>query len=154
MIDRKNWVSALSALPIDDLVSMTNELSADWQVKPLAPPQSGLGVLKLNDSAFGETFYLGEFPISTARLQVITGDGEEAEGAAQLMDDRVEFVQALALCDAILSKHLAGWEQVEKLIEKGMMIRQSTCLERKRMLAHTQVNFSLLDDMEVADVSA
>ena len=146
-IDRTAWVSTLSAIPTEQLLSFTTGLSKDWTIRPKSVPQSGLGVLKLNDSAFEESFYLGEFPLASAWLEVQTSEGVIAEGAAQVMDDRVEVAEALALCDAVLSAQLPGWEQLNTMLDQGMKIREATNRDRKHMLASTRVDFSLLDDV-------
>jgi alpha-D-ribose 1-methylphosphonate 5-triphosphate synthase subunit PhnG len=104
-------------------------------------------MIQLNDSAFDEPFYLGEFPLASAWVEVRTADGQVAEGAAQIMDDRIELAETLALCDAVLSARLPGWEQLAELLQQGMEIIETTRQERKQMLASTQVDFSLLDDM-------
>jgi len=147
IIKRTEWVSALRTLSSDELISITTRLSGSWEIKAKSLPQTGLGMIKLNDSAFNEPFYLGEFPVATAWLEVITSDGQQAEGAAQIMDDRVELVEALALCDAILSSKLKGWEQVDAMLKNGFKNKEQLSLERKRILAHTRVDFSLLDEV-------
>lgn len=144
---RKNWVSALTMVPSNELLELIAELSESWNVRPKSAPQSGLGMLKLKDSAFNEAFYLGELPISSVWLEITTADDQLAEGAAQVMDDSLELAQALALCDAILSARLPGWQRVATMVETGMRQRQKTHEERKRLLAHTKVDFSLLDDV-------
>ena len=151
--NRTTWVSALTVLPIDEVLALTARLSANWRIRPKSVPQTGLGMLKLNDSAFNEAFYLGEFPLASAWLEVRTADGQIAQGAAQVMDDRMELAEALALCDAILDGGLPGWEQVAVMVEKGLRVREAIQLERKRILAHTQVDFSLLDDVGDDDVA-
>jgi len=147
MIQRTAWVRALKALPTNNLLALTTKLSEDWTLRPKSVPQSGLGMMKLKDSAFNETFYLGEFPLATAWLEVTTADGHKAEGAAQVMDDRVEVAEALALCDAILSSKLPGWKQIYNMMEQGVAINERTNRERKMMLARTKVDFSLLDNV-------
>lgn len=154
MIDRTAWISALSALPTEQLLSYTAELSSDWTIRPKSIPQSGLGMLKLNDSAFEEAFYLGEFPLASAWLEIKTSEGVIAEGAAQVMDDRVEIAEALALCDAVLSAKLPGWDQLNKMVNQGMKIREATNQDRKHMLASTRVDFSLLDDVAPESMEA
>lgn len=151
---RSQWLSALSSIPVDTLVSLNKELSGNWQVRPKSMPVAGLGLLRLNDSAMNEPFYLGEIPVASAWLEVSTPQGQKAEGAAQIMDDRIEFAEALALCDAVLSAQLPGWEQVEALVEQGLMHRAAIARERKQLLAHTQVEFSLLDDVGNDNVNA
>lgn len=150
--ERTTWIIALMALPVNEIISLAGELSVNWLIRPKSVPQSGLGMLKLNDSAFNEPFFLGEIPIASAWLEVTTPEGHCAEGAAQVMDDRHEVAEALALCDAVLSSRLPGWEKVAAMVEKGVMVRNEVHQERKRMLAHTRVNFSLLDEIRDADV--
>jgi len=147
MIQRTAWISALKALPTNNLLALTTKLSEDWTLRPKSVPQSGLGMMKLKDSAFNEVFYLGEFPLASSWLEVTTPDGQKAEGAAQVMDDRVELAEALALCDAVLSSQLPGWEQVYNLVEQGVAINKKSNRERKMMLARTRVDFSLLDNV-------
>jgi len=142
------------ALPGNELLSFTRRLSEGWTLRPKSVPQSGLGMLKIKESAFDEPFYLGEFPVTSAWLAVTTPDGQSAEGAAQVMDDRVELAEALALCDAVLSGHLPGWQDVVSLLERGQALRQTTNNERKLILARTQVDFSLLDDAGDNDAEA
>ena len=154
MSERKNWVSALSAIPENELVNTVAQLTIDWDVRPKSIPQTGLGMLKLNDTAFNEPFFLGEFPIASAWIEVRTPHGLSAEGAAQVMDDKIELAESLALCDAILSAQLPGWEKISKLVEKGIMNRKAISQERKQILAATKVDFSLLDDIGDEDVKA
>ncbi|MBN2791400.1 MAG: phosphonate C-P lyase system protein PhnG [Desulfuromonadales bacterium] len=147
MIERSQWGSALQALPEAQILSLTKELVSNWQIRPKVIPQAGLGMLKLNDSALCESFYLGEFPLATAWIEVETADGTVAEGAAQIMSDRTEIAEALALCDAVLAAQLPGWEQVAELLAEGVAIRTRIGAERKRILSSTQVDFSLLDEV-------
>ena len=147
MIQRTEWISALKVLPIDNILALTTKLSEDWILRTKSVPQSGLGMMKLKDTAFNEVFYLGEFPLATSWLEITTPDGDKAEGAAQVMDDRVELAQALALCDAVLSSKLPGWELVYELVEQGVAINKTSNRERKMMLARTRVDFSLLDNV-------
>jgi len=146
MVERTSWVSALSALPGNELIEFTSKISERWTLHPKSVPQARLGMLQLKDSAFNEAFYLGEFPLASAWLEVTTDDGKKAEGAAQVMDDRIEVAEALALCDAILSARLPGWEKVSTMAEKGLALRGETNKKRKMMLARTRVDFSLLDN--------
>lgn len=146
MIERTSWVRALTALPVNELINATAEIAQDWILQPKSMPQSGLGMLKVKESTLNENFYLGEFCLSSAWLEVTTADGQVAEGAAQVMDDRVELAETLALCDAILSVQLPGWEKVLSMVEKGLELRNATEKERKTILARTQVDFALLDE--------
>lgn len=116
-------------------------------IRPTALPQAGLGMLKLRESAMGEVFYLGEFPMAQCQVSITTPQGQVAEGGAVVMDDCVERVECLAICDAVLNQHLCGWESVMALVEKGECLRRKIEADRKAILAHTRVDFSLLDDV-------
>lgn len=145
-LPREQWVRALSAIPEGALASAVQNFPDAWKVTPKALPQEGLGLLKFRDSALGDAFYLGEFPLATCWLSITTPDGVSAEGAAMVMDDRAERAEQMALCDAVLSSRLPGWETVAKLIEQGCEQLALKARERKSMLAKTRVDFSLLDD--------
>lgn len=146
-LPREDWVSAMSAVSEEKLAQVANSFPKDWKVTPKALPQEGLGLLKMRDSALGDAFYLGEFPLATCWLSITTLDGTAAEGAATVMDDRIERAEQMALCDAVLSARLPGWEAVAQLIQEGRERRRSMARERKSMLAKTRVDFSLLDDV-------
>ncbi len=152
--ERNQWIRNLSALADEELLDWAQNLPKAWSIRPKTVPQSGLGMLKLRDGAFHEPFYLGEFPLATAWLSIRTAQGREAEGAAYIMDDRLELAQALALADAVLSARLPGWRQVEAMLEKGRDLREQTERRRKLMLKRTQVDFSLLDEAAGDDAQA
>jgi alpha-D-ribose 1-methylphosphonate 5-triphosphate synthase subunit PhnG len=144
---REQWVSALSIVPEQSLQSLVDSFPKSWKLAPKALPQSGLGMLKLRDTTLGDAFYLGEFPLATCWLSVTTDEGECAEGSAMVMDERIDRAQQMALCDAVLSAQLPGWERVVALIEQGQELRAQQARERKAILARTRVDFSLLDDV-------
>ena len=145
-LEREEWISVLNLVPDEALREVIDDFPADWIIKPKALPQAGLGLLKMRDSALGEPFFLGEFPLSTCWLSVSTQDGLTAEGAALIMDDRFEQAEQLAICDAVLSAKLPGWESVAQLVSLGAERKQILEKERKAILARTRVDFSLLDD--------
>ncbi|MES9942478.1 MAG: phosphonate C-P lyase system protein PhnG [Candidatus Thiodiazotropha sp. 6PLUC7] len=146
-LPREQWVRALSAVPEEALASAVQNFPNAWKVTPKALSQEGLGLLKFRDSALGDAFYLGEFPLASCWLSITTPDGVNAEGAAMVMDDRAERAEQMALCDAVLSSRLPGWEAVAKLIDQGCEQLALKARERKTMLAKTRVDFSLLDDV-------
>jgi alpha-D-ribose 1-methylphosphonate 5-triphosphate synthase subunit PhnG len=146
-IAREDWQNALSVVPEEQLNRVVDNLSSAWDIRPTTVPQAGLGMLRMRDSALQESFYLGEFPLASCRLSVTTDTGETAEGAALVMDDRVERAERLALCDAILAARLPGWRQVFALLFEGITRCDELSQERKAILARTRVDFSLLDDV-------
>jgi alpha-D-ribose 1-methylphosphonate 5-triphosphate synthase subunit PhnG len=150
-LPREEWMSALCAIPETRLTEVTDSFPGTWKVRPKVLPQNGLGMLKMRDSALGDAYYLGEFPLSSCWVKVITDDHSEAEGAALVMDDRVEYAERLALCDAVLSARLPGWQAVANLILEGCSRRREINKERNAMLTRTRVDFSLLDDVGERD---
>ncbi|MGD8784865.1 MAG: phosphonate C-P lyase system protein PhnG [Thioalkalispiraceae bacterium] len=152
MIARNDLVRSLLAIPLKELTSVVNDLKQAFEVRPVSLSTSGLGMLKLKDSAFHEPFYLGEFPLVSAWLEVKSKTGETVQGAAYVMDDQKELAEMLALCDAVHSARLPGYENVEQLALKGMSAIEKRHHERKQILAHTKVEFSLLDEVEDEDV--
>jgi len=147
-IPREQWVAALSKVPEQTVRKILTGLITDWRINAKTLPQSGLGMLKMRDSALGDDYYMGEFPLATCWVSVHTNQGQEAEGAAWIMDDSIERAEQMALCDAILSAPLSGWEQVLELLQLGVEIQAQESRERKSLLVKTRVNFSLLDDSE------
>ena len=136
---------SLTAHTPQKVIQMASLLTHGWQVSYEAIPQTGLSLLQLQDSVFHEPYYLGEIPLSTARVKLKNADGQSYEGAAQVMSDVSDFATSLAICDAIFSNQLEGWEQVNDLIKLGKAIREEEDRLRKAMLAKTRVDFSLLD---------
>lgn len=145
-VDREQRITLLTLVPAQDLKTLVESFPTDWMIRPTALPQVGLGMLKLRDSAMGEAFYLGEFPLAQCRISVTTEEGLMAEGGALVMDDSAERVEYLALCDAVLAGRLPGWERVLDLVEMGEQLRLKAEVERKSILAQTRVDFSLLDE--------
>jgi alpha-D-ribose 1-methylphosphonate 5-triphosphate synthase subunit PhnG len=147
MIERTKWIRALRALPSEELLNLVMEISSSWKIRPKALSHAGLGMLKLEDGAFKEPFFLGEFPLASAWVEITTPEDVTAQGAAQVMDDDVELVETLAICDAVLSARLPNWERLAEMLERGAEAIETKNRERKQMLATTQVDFSLLEDV-------
>ena len=139
------WLRSLTALTPETVIQLASQLTQDWQVSYEAIPQKGLSLLQLQDSVFKEPYYLGEIPLSTARVRLENADGQSYEGGVQVMSDVPDFAASLAICDAIFSNELTGWQQVAELIDRGRAIRQEEDRLRGAMLAKTRVDFSLLD---------
>jgi alpha-D-ribose 1-methylphosphonate 5-triphosphate synthase subunit PhnG len=150
-VARGDWPRALAALPADELKAAADAIARRHDVQDVGLPQAGLGLLTLRDGAFHEPFYLGEIPVARAHVVVRTHDGREANGGALLVDDRACLARALAILDATLSAHLPGWETVAALVERGISRRSELEAQRRRMLARTRVDFSLLAQAEEED---
>ena len=143
--DRSTWIAALAALPYAPLKALIEDLTKGYSIRYKALPQTGLGMLKLKESAFQEPYYLGEFPIASAWVEITTQDQQKLEGAAQVMDDNTELASMLATADAILANQLLGWERLAERLAIGTSLRKKNNQKRKAMLSKTRVDFSLLD---------
>jgi len=144
-------VRHLTAHPPERLLELATQISEGWQISYETLPQTGLSLLQVQDSVFHEPYYLGEIPLSSAWVRLVAPNGHAWQGAAQVMSDIPNLATALAICDAILSNQLVGWQQVAELVEQGRQIRQQEDRLRGAMLAKTRVNFSLLSQEETDD---
>jgi alpha-D-ribose 1-methylphosphonate 5-triphosphate synthase subunit PhnG len=143
-IPRQQWQSALCALHASEVKETAAALTQDMEVRDVALPHAGLGLLTLRDGAFHESFYIGEMPVARADVIVRSADGNEVRGGAIIVDDRAQFARSIAILDAVLAGRLSGWERAASLVERGINIRLQKESERKQMLAATRVDFSLL----------
>jgi alpha-D-ribose 1-methylphosphonate 5-triphosphate synthase subunit PhnG len=148
MIERKDWVRALMAHPPLELNALAERLSLDCEVRHTSLPQAGLGLLTLADGAFREPYYLGEFPLSTCRIELQLADGRRTEGGAQVMADDANLARALAILDAVLAARLPGWEEVAERLRAGEEKCREQAIRRKAMLASTRVDFALLGTVD------
>lgn len=148
--DRAQWPRLLLAVPASEVHRVVAALSTSLLIEDIQLPQSGLGLLKLRDSALGDTYFPGETPLARARVRV-TGSFASAEGAALLLDDRASLARAIAILDAVLAGKLDGYQTVAPLLHAGAerIARQNA--ERGAMLAATRVNFSLFGTEEDDD---
>ena len=147
-LQRKDWIRALTAHPSSTLIKLAAQLASDYVVTLTSLPQAGLGLLKLTDGAFHESFYLGEFPLSTCSVQLSLADGRRASGGAQVMADDAELARALAILDGILASKLPGWEAVAEYVQSGSKQRDEEQHRRYAILNATRVDFSLLSNAE------
>lgn len=143
---RKDWVRALTAHPAAELKALADALTADCEVRLTSLPQAGLGLLQLADGAFHEPYYLGEFPLSTYRVEIALPDGRSASGGAQVMADDAGLARALAILDAWLAAQWPGAERAAALLETGARRRAEEDHRRRAMLAATRVDFAVLND--------
>ncbi len=145
---RAQWPRLLSSLPAKKVRSAAKDLEERHSVVDITLPQAGLGLLQLLDGALSDRYFIGEVPLSRAHVKVTTGDGVSAEGAAQMLDDRLGLVRAIAIIDAVLANVLPGHENIYPLLEEGY---KTWCLRRKlraNILRRTRVDFSLLGEGE------
>jgi len=150
-IKRHDWPRALATQSTKQLTAVLNEMTARWTITPVQLPQTGLAMLQLRDSAFNDPYFLGEIPLASAWINLRTEADKEYQGAAQLMDDDQEKIEALAVCDAILAYQLPGWQALYQLVEIGMAALTQEQQLRKAMLAKTRVDFALLNATEQDD---
>ena len=145
-LPRTQWIKALSQIKRLELVERVQNLAKDWHIKPVTPPQSGLGALKLKESTMSEPFFLGEFPLSSVWIEISTPDGKAVQGAVNVMHDDVEYAEALAICDAVLAAELNGFHEINALLVQGLHLFEEKEMVRRKVLASTRVDFSLLED--------
>lgn len=136
---------ALSALPKDRVLITVEQACTEYTVLPTSVPRSGLGMLKMTDSAFNEDFFLGEMPVSTVKVELKHNDGSTLEGGSYVLDDDLELAQAIATADALLASDKPQNEPLLALIEEGIAQIKTTQKIRANMLAKTKVDFSLLN---------
>lgn len=153
-LERESWMRALMAHPPTQIKTLAARLSEGMDVLLTQLPQAGLGLLTLRDGAFDEAFYLGEFPLSVCRVELVVADGQRAAGGAQVMADDAELARALAILDALLAARIPGWEIVESLVDAGQALCRQTASRRNAMLAATRVDFAMLNNSEDEDEDA
>jgi len=142
-IARSHWLRLWSAVPPMRIKAVAGELAERFRIDDLEIAQSGLGLLPLRDSALGEPYFLGEIPLARAHVRISNDQGVSVEGAAILLDDRTSIARALAILDGVLAARLTGFEQQQQIA--------ITDSERKKLLAATRVDFSLLGSEEEKD---
>jgi len=150
-VPRKEWAAALCALPAIRVKHLANVLSGELEVRDVALPHAGLGLLNLRDGAFEESYFIGEIPVARAEVTVRSAAGVEERGGALLVDDRAQLARAIAILDAVLAGKLPGWEQGMSLVQQGMEVRQHNHSDCKKLLAATRVDFSLLGQEDDED---
>lgn len=150
-IPRKDWPSALCALNANKVKEVVALLLPNFEVRDVALPQAGLGLLNMRDSAFHESYFIGEMPVARSEVILRTSSGEETRGGAVIVDDRSQFARSIAILDAVLAGKLAGWEHAAELVEQGIEVRQLKDKERKKLLTATRVDFSLLGQEDDED---
>jgi alpha-D-ribose 1-methylphosphonate 5-triphosphate synthase subunit PhnG len=150
-IPRKDWAVALCALPAAEVKHLANVLSDELEVRDVALPHAGLGLLNLRDGAFQESYFIGEIPVARAEVTVRSAAGDEARGGALIVDDRAQFARSIAILDAVLAGKLPGWMTAMELVRNGMQAHRQKSSERKKQLAATRVDFSLLEQEDDED---
>lgn len=150
-IKRSDWPRALATQSTKQLTAVLDEMTAHWTITPVQLPQTGLAMLQLRDSAFNDPYFLGEIPLASAWVSIRTEDQQEYQGAAQLMDDDQDKIEALAVADAILAHQLPGWLALYQLVEIGMTELTTEQNLRSAMLEKTRVDFALLNAAENDD---
>lgn len=150
---RSAWQRAWLAVAEHEVISLARELTASAQVRLISLPQAGLALLPLMDGALGEPWYLGEIPLATCAIEVMTSDGLWARGAAIVMADTAELAWALAVLDAFVAHTLPGSEKAVELLLRGAAWRAREDERRRAILSETRVDFQMINEAE-RDVDA
>ncbi|RQS71266.1 phosphonate C-P lyase system protein PhnG [Burkholderia sp. Bp8963] len=138
-------------VPAEHIRELARRLCERYQVEDLEIPQSGLALVPLTDAAMGETYYLGEIPLANAHVRLTDPQGGNAEGAAIVMDDRTSLIRALAILDAVTAAAWPGHDAAVALLHEGKQVVEAIAADRKKLLAATRVDFSLLAAQEDDD---
>jgi len=141
---RTDWMRYWTNVPSDRIRELARRFTAQYQVEDLEIPQSGLALVPLVDGALGERYFLGEIPLAKAHVRLTNQAGTAVEGAAIVMDDRTNLTRALAILDGVLAAGWPGHEQAVDLLVEGAMAVRATRADRRKLLAATRVDFSLL----------
>jgi len=144
-ITRKYWFQSLAGLPESQVQQAAEDVVQEWKLVHRQLPKAGLGLLQIRDGALGENFYLGEYPLATAHIELQNEQGKGFAGAAVVMADDTARAVSIAICDAVYTHRLPGWEKIGQLVEEGIAMRQREKNIRKGMLLRTKVDFSLLE---------
>jgi alpha-D-ribose 1-methylphosphonate 5-triphosphate synthase subunit PhnG len=141
----------LMALPESEVIAAANQFAARYKIEDIKLPQAGLGLMQLKDSALQEGYFLGEIPLATAHVVLTDAQQNRTEGAAQIMHSEALLARAIAIMDAVVSAKLTGHEGVTQLLARGLTVLTEQKSSRKKMLARTRVDFSLLSSAEEDD---
>lgn len=141
---RQEWLPALAVLDLEELAQAVDPLLSHYEIEHQALPEDGLGLLKVRDGAFGQPFYLGEFPVASAHVVLRNGRGEGYAGAAHYLGDSADKAIRLAVCDAVLAHDLPGAVIVQALARTGLNRLRARQRRRSAMLEKTRVDFDLL----------
>ncbi len=153
-LPRSQWLRLWTALPADRVRTAADELSKRYVVEDIELPQSGLGLLPLNDGALGEAYYLGEIPLARAHVRIADSTGKTVEGGAIVMDDRARLARSLAILDGVLAAALPGSEAACDLLSEGAKKIREITVDRQKLMAATRVDFSLLGTTDEEDDDA
>jgi len=148
---RGDWMRYWTNVPAERIRELARHFSEQYPVEDLEIPQSGLALVPLTDAAMGETYYLGEIPLARAHVRLTDPQRGTAEGAAIVMDDRTSLIRALAILDAITAAAWPGHDAALALLREGKQAVEATAADRKKLLAATRVDFSLLAAQEDDD---
>lgn len=148
---RHQWPRCFLAIDSGQIRKEAHQFTECFWIEDVQLPQSGLGLMKIREGALGELFFSGEIPLATARVRITTLDGEYADGAAQILDDRVRLARDIAILDAVLAHRLPGHHTIIPLLQKGQDNLLAQSKERKALLETTRVSFSLLGHAEEDD---
>ncbi|MBS4017921.1 MAG: phosphonate C-P lyase system protein PhnG [Dechloromonas sp.] len=153
-LPRSQWLRLWTALPAERIRTAADALSGRYVVEDIELPQSGLGLLPLNDGALGEAYYLGEIPLARAHVRIADGAGKAVEGGAIIMDDRARLARSLAILDGVLAAGLPGFETARTLLNEGAEKIREITVDRQKLMAATRVDFSLLGTTDEEDDDA
>jgi alpha-D-ribose 1-methylphosphonate 5-triphosphate synthase subunit PhnG len=152
MLGRHLWIQALAEVPEAEIKAIADQAKSLYLLRHLSLPEEGLSLLKLKDGALGEPYYLGEFPVASAHVELVDENKKRTvAGGAHVLHDSADYAVDLAVCDALLAGSWPGWEEVSRLLDVGQDKLKEKKRRRKSMLARTRVDFDLLSKVKEED---
>lgn len=145
---KQQWWRCLQAADPAAVQQLATRLTQTMTVEDVQAPESGLGLLQVQDGALGDRYFLGEFPLARAQVRLYQAEQLVAEGAALLLDDRRAQARAIAILDAMLTSDLPGSLEIVALMASGSESLAQQKAERQAILQKTKVDFSLLGQEE------
>lgn len=145
---RATWLRAFQQGDRERQAELAGRLARRHGARHRRVPLAGLGMLRLREPCLGDDLLLGEFPLAEAEVGIPLPGGDEAVGAARVMDDDEARAVDLAVLDAVLAHRLDGWEEARALLLEGAAAVAATDRWRAALLASTRVDFSALETDE------
>lgn len=142
---RNQWVRLFSQLPVKLVQAIVESSIKGMELSYVQVPDAGLALIKLQDAAQGEPFYLGEMSLVQSHIQLTQGN-QSVQGYAAVMADDENIATLYAVCDAILAHQLTGHEALSDLLAQGAALIDKQQADWQALLATTMVDFSLLSE--------
>lgn len=129
----------------DLLTKLSREIESNYPVQQIDPPNEGMVMITMRDTAQKTPFYIGEVLVTEAKVQV-----NGSVGIGIIKGHHPEKAYHLALVDGAYNcglKRIPEWNQM--LIKEESSIQSRLELEEGR-IRQTKVDFSTMEDQGVS----